>query len=184
MAFLGQTIEVNTLPESTSYELLPVGWYAVTIVDAELKDTKDGTGQYISLRYSVSGPTHQGRTVYGNINIKNKSIKAEEIGRADLGSLMRAIGLPRVSDTDELLNGQLQIKVGISEARTDPSTGKTYEARNEVKGYKALAGGMPPVAAPTFPPVAAAPTFPPLPQTQAAAPAAPQASASPPWAKR
>lgn len=173
MAFLGQTIEVNTLPESNSYELIPVGWYAVTIVDAELKDTKDGTGQYISLKYSISGPTHQGRTVYGNINIKNKSIKAEEIGRADLGSLMRAIGLPRVSDTDELLNGQLQIKVGISEARTDPSTGKTYEARNEVKGYKALAGGMPPATAPTFPS---------LPQTQAAAPAAPKASATPPWA--
>ena len=180
MAFLDQAIELSSLPESTSYELLPVGWYSATIVDAELRNTRDGSGQYISLKYAVSGPTHQGRTVYGNINIRNKSIKAEEIGRADLGNLMRAIGLQRVSDTDELVNGQLQIKVGISEARTDPATGKAYEARNEVKGYKALSGAMPP-AAPS--PFASAPQqqAQPRPAVQASAPA-PAATSTPPWA--
>lgn len=137
MAFLDQAIDLGSLPQSEqSYELLPPGWYSASITKAELKATKDGTGQYIALRYDITGPSHQGRVVFGNLNIKNRSVKAEEIGRQQLGELMRAIGLSRVQDTDQLIGGQLSIKVSIQEG----SNG--YEARNEVKGYKAIGGAQ------------------------------------------
>ena len=163
MAFLDQAIDLGSLPQSEqSYELLPPGWYSASITKAELKATKDGTGQYIAIRYDITGPSHQGRVVFGNLNIKNRSVKAEEIGRQQLGELMRAIGLARVQDTDQLIGGQLQIKVAIREA----SGG--YEAQNEVKGYKAaMAGAQHPV-------VMSAPV---------AAPA-PAASNTPPWLKK
>jgi hypothetical protein len=131
-----------------------------------------------SPRISITGPSHQGRVVFGNLNIKNASAKAEEIGRQQLGELMRAIGLARVQDTDQLIGGQLSIKLDIRPARTDAASGKTYDAQNEVKGYKATGGSAPAAAMPSFgasQPQASAPAA-------KAAPAA--ASSAPPWAKR
>lgn len=165
MAFLGQTFDVNTLPEGGNYDTLPPGWYTATITAAELKPTKDGSGQYIKVRYNITGPTHQGRVVFGNLNIKNASAKAEEIGRQQLGEIMRAIGLARVTDTDQLIGGSLSIKLDVRAAT------EQYDAQNEVKGFKAISGSAPTFAAPA--------------QQAAAAPAAAApAKAAPPWAKK
>jgi hypothetical protein len=170
MAYLDQPINAADLPEDTGgdYSPLPPGEYQTTIKDAELKATNDGTGQYIKLRLDVTGPTHAGRVVFSNINIRNKSSAAEGIGRAQLGAIMKAIGLATLQDTDQLIGGQLTVKLAIREARTDEKTGKTYEASNEVKAYKPIEGAMPSAAAPAMPkPAAAAP-----------------AKAAPPWAKK
>ena len=138
MAFLDETFEVDQLPVSEkSYEVLPSGWYMATISSAELKSTKAQNGQYIAIRYDITGPTHQGRVVFGNLNIRNPNPKAEEIGRQQLGEVMRAIGLAKVQDTDELIGGQLSIKV-------DVRSSEQYGDQNEVKGFKAIAGSIPP----------------------------------------
>lgn len=163
MAFLDQAIELDTLPQtSNNYELLPPGWYDAVIQGAELRDTKTG-GQMIAVKYSVTGPTHQGRLVWGNINIRNANPKAEEIGRQQLGDIMRALGLARVTDTDQLIGGQIGIKIAIRDAQNG------YEAQNDVKGFKSLAGSAAPLPAMNaFVPASAA------------APAGKQ----PPWAKK
>jgi hypothetical protein len=172
MAFLGETYDANEMPQGNSnYDPLPAGWYDATVTQCELKDTTSGTGQYIKIRYDITGPSHEGRVVFGNLNIKNASPKAEEIGRQQLGELMRAIGLAKVTDTDQLIGGQLQIKLDIRPSRTDATTGKTYDAQNEVKGFKALSGSVPKAA-----PAPAA--------KEAAAPAAAPGKAAPPWAKK
>lgn len=138
MAFLDQTFSADDMPvSSNSYEPLPAGWYTATITGAELKATKAGTGQYIAIKYDIIGPTHQGRIVFGNLNIRNPNATAEEIGRQQLGEVMRAIGLAKVQDTDELIGGQLSIKVSIRNS-------DQYGDQNEVKGFKAIAGSTPP----------------------------------------
>ena len=163
MAFLEHTINLDDLPESTStgeFQPLPAGWYSATINKADLKPTKDGTGQYIAIRYDITGPTHQGRVVFGNVNIRNKSEKAEAIGRAQLGDIMRSLGLTQVSDTDQLIGGSLQIKLDV---KTDD-----YGTKNEVKAFKASGDSMPASALPTF-----------------SKPAEAKATGSaPPWAKK
>lgn len=171
MAYLDHAIELSDLPESSGdYELLPAGWYNCTIGGAELRNNSKGTGQLIAVKYSITGPTHQGRVVFGNINIRNQSTKAEEIGRQQLGELMRATGIPRLTDTDQLIGQNLSIKLAIQEAKTDAMTGKTYDARNEVKGFKALSGAMPAASSvPSF----AKPADTPKP-----------AGSEPPWAKK
>lgn len=164
MAFLDEAFDVSELPQSdNNYELVPAGWYNAIITKAEIKSTKSGTGQYIAIRYDITGPSHQGRVCFGNLNIKNPNTVAEEIGRKQLGEVMRAIGLARVTDTDQLNGGSLQIKIAIKEADGQ------YEASNEIKGFKAINGSQPPM------PVA----------TSSATPA-PQATASaaPPWATK
>jgi hypothetical protein len=169
MAYLDQAINLNDLPEDTGgdFSPLPPGDYAVTIKGAEIKATNDGTGQYIKLRLNVTGPTHSGRVVFTNLNIRNKSQAAESIGRGKLRTIMQSLGLQTLGDTDQLIGGNLIVKLAVEDARTDPATGKTYEAGNEVKAFKAAS------EAPSLP----------KPAAFAAAPAAP-AKAAPPWAKR
>ena len=101
MAFLGETFSTDSLPVSDrSYDLIPEGWYNATITKAELNNTKAGTGQKIDMRYDITGPTQQGRVVFGTVNVRNQSQKAEEIGRQQLGEIMRAVGLAKIQDTD------------------------------------------------------------------------------------
>lgn len=165
MAFLNEEFNVNELPQGNgNFEPLPAGWYTATISQSELKATKAGNGQYIKLRYDITGPTHQGRVVFGNLNIKNANPKAEEIGRQQLGDIMRAIGLAKVTDTDQLIGGQIAIKLEVKEDAQ-------YGASNEVKGFKSVSGSVAPAAA-AIPANAAAPA--------SNAPA----KAAPPWAKK
>ena len=142
MAFLGQEYRVEDLPESGSYELIPAGWYQAQINAADLKQTKSGDGQYLSIRFDIIAPTHQGRVVFGNVNLKNASAQAEEIGRRQLGEILRSIGKSVIRDSDELIGGQLQIKVGVQHDKNGQ-----YEDRNDIKGYKALEAGGPAPAA-------------------------------------
>lgn len=160
MAFLGDSFNVDDLPQGNggNFDPVPAGIYDATITRADLKPTKDNTGSMIALRFDIVGPSHQGRVIFSNLNIRNKSPKAEEIGRQQLGEIMRAIGLSKVEDTDQLIGGQLKIKVEIEKK-------EGYEARNVVKGFKALAGST-------------------APTPSAAAPASAAAGAAPPWARK
>ena len=98
--------------------------------------------------------------MFGNLNIKNANPKAEEIGRQQLGEIMRAIGLAKVADTDQLIGGQISIKLTIKDDAQ-------YGASNEIKGFNSLTGS----AAPS------------VPSAPASAPAA-TGKAAPPWAKK
>lgn len=152
-------INLADLPQSQSYELIPAGWYTASVREAEVKMTKDGKGQYLKLQYEVVGPTHAGRKVFGNLNIRNQSQKAEEIGLEQLAQLMRAIGVSKLKDTDQLIGALLQIKISIRDAQGG------YDAQNEVRGFKSVNGSAPaPVAA--------------------TAPAQAPSKSAPPWAKR
>lgn len=160
MANLGFNVNVSDLPEDTegSFYPLPAGEYSVTVSDATLHDTKSGTGTYIKMKLTITGPTHEGRVLFSNLNIKNDSQKAEEIGRQQLGSVMRAIGLPSLSDTDQLIGGQMVVKVSIRQS-------EQYGQQNEVKAYKSIGVGAAPKPA------------------MATAAALPAASGKPAWMK-
>lgn len=142
-------------PSDRSFDLLPAGWYSATITAAEVKQTKTGTGSYLKVEFTVSDPA--GRKVWSNYNVRNANSAAETIGRQQLAELLRAIGKPKLGDTDELIGSAVSIKVKVRAASGE------YEASNEVSGSKALDGAAPPAAAPK----AAAPT-----------------KAAPPWAKK
>jgi len=84
---------------------------------------------------------------------------------------MRAIGLTKVQDSDELIGGQVCIKVKIKKASAkDIAAGYTQD-RNEVGGWKATGGSMGAMPKASMPKVAA----------PSSAPAS--TSAKPPWAK-
>jgi hypothetical protein len=120
---------------SNSFEPLPEGWYTATIDGAELRQTKAGTGDYIALIYTIAGPSHVGRKVWGNLNIRNPNSTAERIGREQLSKLSAAIGLKSMpQDTDQLIGFQCQIRITIRKS-------EQYGDGNEVKDWKAASGG-------------------------------------------
>lgn len=164
MAQLGYTVNANELPEDNggSFDPIPAGEYTVRITEAGVQQTQAGTGEYIKLRMDVTGPSHEGRVLFANLNIKNPSQKAEEIGRQQLGAVMRAINLTAINDTDQLIGGDLKVKVAIRQS-------EQYGPQNEVKSFKAVGGSATPM------PSAPAPA--------ATAPSAAAASGKPPWAK-
>ena len=122
------------------------------------------------MRLNITGPTHQGRVVFDNINIRHQDPETQNRGLARLGEVMRATNVFPLANTDQLIGQNVSIKVVIKDANTDKVTGKTYDARNEVKGFKALSGAMP--AASTVPRFAK-PADTPKP-----------AGSEPPWAKK
>lgn len=137
MAFLGERFSVDDLPPSErNFEPIPAGMYQAVIKAADMKKTKAG-GDMVTAQFLIVGPAHQGRVVFANFNIKNTSEVAETIGRQQLGELLRATGKNVIEQTDELIGATCDIKVAIK-----PAAGQ-YEAGNEIKGYRAAAGGMP-----------------------------------------
>lgn len=158
MANLGTSFVADEMPSGGSYEVLPAGWYTATINDVQVKQTKSGTGRYMAIRYDITGPTHQGRVVYSNVNFENANPKAEEIGRQQLRSLMEAVGLTRLTDSDQLIGHSVKIKLKIEKD-------EQYGDKNQVNGFGSAgsAGAAPRPA-------------------QAPAPSAKPANA-PPWAR-
>jgi hypothetical protein len=130
--------QYDDTPESS---VVPAGEYPAKIMGCELKDTKAGTGKYISMKFTIDGMEQAGRTVFTNFNVSNPNPQAEEIGIRQLKQLDSAIGGGfRGKDTDDYLGKQCMIFVT---EKDDPQYGKG----NEIKSYSALAGAQ--VAAPS-----------------------------------
>ncbi len=166
MAKLDVAIFLAQLPEAkAAFEVIPEGWYQAFVSGAELRPTKDGAGKYIFFTFKIAGPTHAGRLIISIVNIENKSVAAEEIGRATLGKIMRVCGLESITDTDELIGAPVSIKLKI---KLDAQ----YGDRNEVSDFKQIES-----AAPVLMP----------PRQQTPNPyqnAQPEAEKKAPWAKR
>ena len=167
------TINVNDLPQDEQQGgAIPAGQYTVKIERAQLKDTKSGTGRYINVMLRVQGPTHSNAVVFAMVNISNQNQEAERIGKAQLRSIMEAIGLQTITDTDQLIGGVMDVKVAVEK---DTYNGNEQD-RNVVKSFKKSQSGAA-LSAPMSQPAAAhfAPPQPVAPQqpTPQANPTAP-----------
>lgn len=134
--------------QSSSFDPLPPGDYNVIITKSEMKDTKAGTGQYLSLSLLVFAGEYEGRTIFTNINIRNPNKQAEDIARAQLSSLCHSVGVLAPKDSSDFHDKPFTVSLKIR----PPKDG--YEAANDVKQFKKYDENAPAKAAA---PVAAAP---------------------------
>jgi len=134
MGNLGINID-DIKPQDNNFEPLPRGEYEVWATEAELKHTKAGTGQYIKLRFDVLEGQYTGRVLFLNLNIKNPSAKAQEIGLGQLSALCKALGKTGlVDDTSELLNIRVIAHVKVDEL------GYNGEPENKITHFTPAAG--------------------------------------------
>lgn len=117
--------------EDVSFDLMPKGIYEVQVDKAEVKDTNDGEGKYISVELTVVGEECNGRKIFDIFNVVNKSEKAENIGKGFLKQLIVASGadIEVFTDPDQLIGLEMNAQIIIKKGTGD------YEDRNEVKKY-------------------------------------------------
>lgn len=174
--FGAQGFDPASVP-AQNYDPLPAGWYTVMVEKAEVVDTKARDGKRVKVEFLVTDGEHQGRKLFGGINIVNANPKAQEIGLRELADFSRACGLVTVKDTSEFIDKMLLVKVAL---RADAGR----EPDNEIKGYKALGAGTAKPAAPV-PKTAAtqAPAAAPAPVNSAPAAPKPAGKTKFPWEK-
>ena len=124
-----------------SFEPIPAGWYSAMITDSEFKATKNGNGEYLQLRLDVIEGEHEGRVLFDRLNLNNPNQTAVEIAQRQLSAICRAVGIMTPSDSSELHDKPLKVKVSIRPA------GNGYEASNEIKAYESAEGAGAPAPA-------------------------------------
>lgn len=126
----------NDVAPSAGFEPLPAGEYPAVVTDSEMKPTKAGNGTLLQLVFQVVDGPSKGRKLWHRINYANANATAQQIGRADLSALCRAVGVMTPHDTAELHNRPVTVKVGF-EKRQD-----TGEIQNKVLGYVTAGGNV------------------------------------------
>lgn len=122
--------DANTVSPADSIEAIPAGWYNAQIDQSEMKPTKDGSGAYLELRFSVLDGQYANRKVFGRLNLRNANPVAQEIAYKQLSAICHATGVLQVQDSQQLHGRPMKIKVSVRAASGD------YEASNELKAFK------------------------------------------------
>ena len=167
MANIGH-FDATTVNPSTAFETIPAGKYLAQIVNSEMRETKRGDGQYLSLELEIIDGHAAGRKLFERLNLINPNAQAVEISQRTLSAICHAIGKMSVSDSEQLHFAPMMVTVKVKPAGNDKS-GTYREASNEIGGYAAANGAAPARAAG------------PAASHAAPAAAAKPAAATPPW---
>lgn len=130
MAELG--FSFNSQDHNTDQSVtLPGGIYRLEVADADVKDTKAGTGKLIAGAIEVLEPdSHKGRKFFFNINIRNPNPVAQNIGQEELAKLLRALGVSDdFTNTDQLKFISFTAKVGLEKKQDG------YDQKNKIVRY-------------------------------------------------
>jgi len=113
------------------FGLIPAGDYPVIIDNAEIKETRDGTGEYINARLKILTGEYEGRTIFTMWNIKNKNPEATAIGLSQLKTFCKVSGRgdKPLTDVTQLVGYKA---TAVVKTRTD-----TYGEKNVVSYFKA-----------------------------------------------
>lgn len=122
-------------PATGSPAPLPEDDYAVLIDRSEVKQTRKGDGEYLSLRLKVIEGDYEGRFVFLNLNLVNPSDQAMDIARRQFSAICHATGVLTPEDSTELHGIPMIARVKIRPA-TD-----SYPATNDVASFKAYDHG-------------------------------------------
>ncbi len=143
MAKLPGAFNANEHDKMGDFSPIPAGEYLAQITKSELADTKAKTGKFLKLEFTIMQGEQKNKKVWARLNIVNPNPQAVEIAQKELATICAAVGLARITDSDELHMKPMMIKVAIK-----PGEGQ-YLDSNEIKNYSAAKGvakPAPPVA--------------------------------------
>lgn len=123
--------------EGSQFGTIPAGTYNVEITKAEVKKNSKGTGSFVALEMTVNSEKHKGRKLFDTINYKHTNDTTQDIGRRTLIDIRNSVGLKELIDSDQLVGGQLTVKVTVTED-------EKYGEKNRVTQYKPLDGSRMP----------------------------------------
>lgn len=162
MANLGGVFDATKIQPDAGREPIPSGEYPAMIVDSDMRKTKDGSGQYLELVHEIIDGPFKGRKLWARLNLVNSNQQTASIAQAQLSAIAHATGVLTFTDSQQLHNRPMLVRVEFVRAAPPKRTSDS----NEVRGWKSLG------SAPTAPPPAAV-----------AANQAPATASAPPWAR-
>lgn len=133
MALLNLSFDQNEIAEAQKggeFAPIPTGVYVAQINRSEIKQTKAGTGSYLSLGFQIIEGEYANRIIFQNITLANQNQVATKIGREQLAQLAGACGIYQLGDSQELHGIPMQIKVVIESDKTGQ-----YEPSNAIKKF-------------------------------------------------
>ena len=116
---------------TSSFEPIPAGKYLAAITESEMKPTKNGSGSYLQMTFTIIEGEFKNRVLWARLNLNNPNATAVKIARSELSAICHAVGVMQPRDSVELHNIPLLITVKLKK-RED-----TGELTNEIKGYEA-----------------------------------------------
>jgi len=116
---------------TSSFEPIPAGKYLAAITESEMKPTKNGSGSYLQMTFTIIEGEFKNRVLWARLNLNNPNATAVKIARSELSAICHAVGVMQPRDSIELHNLPLVITVKLKK-RED-----TGELTNEIKGYEA-----------------------------------------------
>lgn len=153
MADLGN-FDATQVEPTKDFELIPDNtWVEAMISESEMKSTTKG-GKYLKLVMDIVAGPFKGYHLWENLNLVNANATCVQIAKGKLSSICRAAGVMRVTDSVQLHNLPMMVKVGLEK-------GDDGVTRNKVKDYKprqqvgpmmdqAVAAAKPAAPAPTL----------------------------------
>ena len=112
---------------------LPPGLYTVRITGEETKPTKAGTGDNLQLTFEVCEGANTGAKIFDRLNLRNPSVRAQEIAAATLQSICEAVGVTELNESADLLGKTLRVAT-LNESYQD----KVYP---RIRSYSAIPAG-------------------------------------------
>ena len=130
-------INWDDIPEPTQRDNGPLaaGVYPVKIEAACVKEANSGNGKYAEVQFRVTEGTGANRCVWARLNFQHSNPVAERIGLSQLKKLAMAIGLQGLTETLQLVGGELEVTVTAREYN-----GKVY---NDVKDFHPVRSAAP-----------------------------------------
>lgn len=147
-------IDLSGVPESDTYDLLPVGEYTMQCIGVELKPTNAG-GKRIAARFEVTEGQYTGRKVFENFNIQHTNHQTVEIALKGIKQWVKSCG--GTGDerlTMALLTG-LEGREFTGTLKIEKDKTGQYGDQNRIRSYAPLGGRRAPEhARPAMPPPA------------------------------
>lgn len=167
MSNLGGVFDASQVAPDSGRDPIPSGEYVCCIVDSAMRPTKDNSGKYLELVHEIMDGPMKGRKVWARLNLVNVNQQTVNISQAQLSAICHAAGVLQITDSQQLHNRPMLVRVEF--VRADGK--KRTTDSNEVRGWKAINGAAPaPVQQAAFGQVA-----------QPAAAPQQQATGAPPW---
>lgn len=136
--------------EKKSFDLLPRGWTPMEITDVgDCVPTSAGTGQRVSVEFTVTAGEHQGRKAWANFNVDNPNPKAVQIAKDQILDIGDAVGVkPKIASPEDA-PGFFRSCIGIPlEAKVAVRKSEEYGDSNDLKAYRKAPDARAPSAAP------------------------------------
>lgn len=131
--------DATQVDPNASFDPIPAGKYLAAITESEMKPTKNGSGSYLQLTFTILEGEFRSRVLWARLNLNNPNGTAVKIAKSELSAVCHAVGVMQPRDSVELHNIPLLITVKVKK-RSDND-----ELTNEIKGFepKSVATGVP-----------------------------------------